>query len=249
MEKAHVLLLASYHMNNPRRDMYNAEVDDVRSERRQRELEDMATALSRFAPTMVAVEAEPSRQDDLDRDFRAYVQGDLALTPDERQQVGFRIAVHAGLSGVRAIDWNEEGWYGGWDLADAYAWARVHAPDAYRELTSASESFVEEFASRQSVSTVTELHAWINRPATLARLHTTYMTTACLGDLPHPSGTEWVAGWYHRNLRIYFNLVRSLRPGERVLVVYGAGHMQLLGQFARYDRRFEVEDVLSYLTA
>jgi hypothetical protein len=60
------MLLATYHMNNPRRDMYNAEVDDVLSARRQGELQRMAEALVRFMPTVVAVEVELAQQEALD---------------------------------------------------------------------------------------------------------------------------------------------------------------------------------------
>ncbi len=57
------MLLATYHMNNPRRDMHNPDVDDVLSVRRQEELQRMAEALLRFTPTVVAVEVEPAQQD------------------------------------------------------------------------------------------------------------------------------------------------------------------------------------------
>ena len=245
MREASIMLLATYHMNNPRRDMYNPDVDDVLSARRQGELQRMAEELLRFKPTVVAVEVEPAQQDELDQDFRDYVAGRFDLMSDERHQVGFRVAALAGLPRVHAINWNEDEGYGGWSLADVYEWAREHDPDGYRQLTSTGQSLVEEFDARQTRSTIAQMHAWFNEPATLAELHAPYMAMAAMGDLPHAAGTEWVAGWYNRNLRIYFNLARILQRGDRALVVYGAGHIPLLSHFTTSGGRFVLEDVRS----
>lgn len=163
--------------------------------------------------------------------------------------MGFRLAALAGLPRVHAINWNEDEGYGGWSLADVHEWARLHDPDGYRHLTSEGQGFVEEFATRQARSTVAQLHAWFNDPATLVRLHAPYIKMAAMGDLPHPAGTEWVAGWYHRNLRIYFNLARRLQSGDRALVIFGAGHIPLLTQFAMSGGHFDLEDVVPYLHA
>ncbi len=154
--------------------------------------------------------------------------------------MGFRVAALAGLPRVHAINWNEDEGYGGWSLADVYEWARAHDPDGYRQLTSAGQNLVEEFAARQAHSTTAQLHAWFNEPATLAKLHAPYMAMAAMGDLPHAAGTEWVAGWYHRNLRIYFNLARQLQRGDRALVVYGAGHIPLLSHFTTSGGRLDL---------
>ena len=58
----------------------------------------------------------------------------------------------------------------------------------------------------------------------------------------------FVSGWYTRNLRIYSNIVRELRgPDERVVVIFGAGHVPILRELflatpvAKLD---EVRDVL-----
>jgi hypothetical protein len=61
-------------------------------------------------------------------------------------------------------------------------------------------------------------------------------------------GIDWVQGWYSRNLRIYANLVRLIESAdERVLVVYGAGHVTLLTQFLRDSGLYKVESPLTYL--
>lgn len=41
-------------------------------------------------------------------------------------------------------------------------------------------------------------------------------------------GTDVVSKWYDRNLKIFTNLNRIVEPTDRVLVIYGAGHKDIL---------------------
>src|SRR5579871_793252 len=55
--RATIMILGTYHMNNPRLDDKDAEADDVLSARRQREIADLVEKLARFNPTKIAIEA------------------------------------------------------------------------------------------------------------------------------------------------------------------------------------------------
>ena len=55
--RAEVLVLGVYHMNNPGRDVFNTEADDVLAPKRQAEIAQVIVALERFRPTKIAVEA------------------------------------------------------------------------------------------------------------------------------------------------------------------------------------------------
>jgi hypothetical protein len=62
------------------------------------------------------------------------------------------------------------------------------------------------------------------------------------------AGADMVNTWYHRNLRIFSNLHQITESDQdRILVVYGQGHVPLLKQFANDSPYFKVEDVLKYL--
>jgi hypothetical protein len=61
-------------------------------------------------------------------------------------------------------------------------------------------------------------------------------------------GIDWVQGWYARNLRIYANLARIIESSQdRVLVVFGSGHITLLSQFLTDSALFELEPPHKYL--
>jgi hypothetical protein len=61
-------------------------------------------------------------------------------------------------------------------------------------------------------------------------------------------GTDVLAGWYERNLKIFTNLTRVIESGEdRVLVVIGSGHVKLLRQFIEESGGYTLEKPEKYL--
>jgi len=56
-----VMVLGTYHMDNPGLDLHNARADDVLTPRRQAELAAVAEALAAFKPTVIAIERVTAR--------------------------------------------------------------------------------------------------------------------------------------------------------------------------------------------
>ena len=54
--RAEVLVLGTYHMANPGRDIVNMQVDDVLAPKRQAEIAEVMAVLQKFRPTKIAVE-------------------------------------------------------------------------------------------------------------------------------------------------------------------------------------------------
>jgi hypothetical protein len=53
----------------------------------------------------------------------------------------------------------------------------------------------------------------------------------------------------NRNLRIFRNVQRiSAAPGERILVIYGSGHLPLLRYMAEASPEYELVEVDRYLS-
>jgi hypothetical protein len=111
----------------------------------------------------------------------------------------------------------------------------------------------QEDAKRHEVAarsmTVLDLLRLWNDPARLREDHAIYLLLSLLIAGESYLGVDWVQGWYARNLRIYANLAAITEaPSERILVVYGTGHVTLLGQVLRDSGLFDVESPLDYLT-
>jgi hypothetical protein len=62
------------------------------------------------------------------------------------------------------------------------------------------------------------------------------------------AGPDLLAAWYQRNIRIYHNIVKLVEsPNERILVIYGAGHLGWLQQDISDDKTVKLKK-LSDLT-
>ena len=62
-------------------------------------------------------------------------------------------------------------------------------------------------------------------------------------------GPDFTTGWwFNRNLRIFRNIQRLNTTAEdRILVIYGAGHMNLLNIFFESSPEYELLEVNDYL--
>lgn len=98
-EPVEVMILGTYHFGNPGQDLHNARIDSVLTPDKQRQLEAVAQGLARFRPTAVAVERVAADQASLlDQYYPAFAPADLLTNPDERIQVGYRLAHRLGLA-------------------------------------------------------------------------------------------------------------------------------------------------------
>jgi len=87
-----------------------------------------------------------------------------------------------------------------------------------------------------------------NAPATDALGHRIYLALLRIGKDKDYPGADLVSRWYSRNLRIATNIARlSEGPGERILILIGAGHGKLLRQFLGEMPGFEVVGCSEYL--
>jgi hypothetical protein len=121
------------------------------------------------------------------------------------------------------------------DTALQRAYTRYHAgTDAYL----ANHSLVDGFTA-------------LNHPDHLKILQGAYFLNGFSFEIePYDyGGADWEASrWYDRNLRIFRNLMRITdRPGERIFVLFGAGHHALLRDYIEYAPQHRYVSALEYL--
>jgi hypothetical protein len=80
----------------------------VLTPKRQQEILAIVDQLAKFRPTHVAVEWRAIKQEKLDARYAAYRAGSYALTSDERDQLGLRLAAKLRLPRLDAVDWLDE---------------------------------------------------------------------------------------------------------------------------------------------
>lgn len=247
---ADFLFVGSYHMGNPGRDVHNTKADDITSEKRQREIDEVVRLLERYRPTKVMVEADIARQAELQERFDRSCEGSRPLTRNETEQLGFRIACDLKLPGVIAVDWNELGPIKDEDSIDYLKAVERHGQQqTYQEHLKIGERVNAEDQRTLDEGSVVDMLRRLNSPAWLEANGRAYYRIGLLGTQQDPIGANWVQLWYGRNLMIFNNIARRTGPDDRVLVIYGAGHGNLLRQLAKDSGIYRVHDPLDWLSA
>lgn len=238
-----ILILGTYHMANPGRDVHNVEADDVLSDRRQREIAELIDVLKRFRPTHVAVEAPVGNSRVTDR-YEEYLAGEDTLTRNETHQIGFRLAREMDLETVHPVD--EDGEF---PYLRVLHYAKANGMeekfDSLRAETSSHIEHLDQFLREQ---TVLETLEYMNSDSASARGVASYYGFVPFGKPYAYAGPDLVAAWFKRNIRIYHN-IRAIvsSPSDRILVVYGAGHLGWLRQMVEDDPGVRLRKLSSLL--
>ena len=241
-EPSEVMVLGVYHFSNPGLDVVKSEVADVLSTEKQAEILEVIEELARFRPTLIAVEQRPASSGRLDSLFQAYVEDRHALSRDETEQLGFRLAARSGLSGVHPIDHP-----GDFPFGELMSYAQDHDPAFVDFVESERARMEEDNDRRQRELTVGQILRLDNEPETLALNHALYLKFARVGAGDTYVGAHLLSKWYERNIHIFTNIQRLAGPGDRVLVIIGAGHAPILRELISADPSMRLVDTLEYL--
>lgn len=246
-----VMIVGAFHFDNPGQDLNNATIDPVTTPAKQAELAAVAEGLRRFHPTAIAVERDATDTATLlDHRYPEFTPAVLLTNPDERVQIGYRLAALEGLDRVYAIDE-----VGGEDERDYFpfgkvmAWIEAHdRQPEWEAMNGQVAAMTADLTRRQRTETIGALLADMNR-----RDHAFngsmdfYYRLLAFGDAVDQPGAELNAAWYERNAKIFAKLMLAARPGDRIVVVYGAGHTYWLRHFVESTPGFVLVDPVPYL--
>ncbi len=248
-EPIQVMVLGTYHFDNPGRDLHNPKADDVLKPHRQRELTALAAVLAEFRPTKIMIERVAKTPDLIDPNYARFNRTDLPKTRDERVQIGYRVASQLGVDIVYAID--EQPGPGEPDyfpFGKLIAWAKQNDAQQRVEALMAKGAAASARIERlQKQGSIAHVLLELNRPETTTADQTIYYEMLSFGDTEQQPGADLNAMWYLRNAKIFAKLQSLARPRDRVLVIYGAGHNYWLRHFAQTAPGYVSVDPVPYL--
>lgn len=255
IKRTKVLTLGSFHFNFPNLDIKKTEDDDkidVLEPKHQKEIKLIINKLEKFKPTIIVIERNPELQEKYDSLYNSYINGIHTLSRSEEQQIGFRLAKHLGLKKLYCADaWGED--YE--DVKQLFA-SKDSIPKQkfldffYKNPDSLLASFRNEKPIFKSKGILAELKHLNGRNVTTKSLGD-YLIGVFKYEIPENNqfGADFTTGWwFNRNLRIFRNIQRiDAKPEDRILVIYGAGHMNLLNIFFEASPEYELLYVNDYL--
>jgi hypothetical protein len=224
LDRAEVFVLGTYHMNNPGHDIFNIRADDVLAPKRQAEMAELIAALKAFRPTKVAVEGDVGA-DRIPKAYADYLAGKHELTRNEIEQIGFRFAKELGHKTIHPVDVD-----GDFPYQRVVNYAKAHGKSKELDAMLGEIGDIVKAQNAYLAShTLLETLLYMNSDDQVARSMGFYYRQARFGEPGDWAGADLVADWFRRNMRIYTNIVQLIdSPNERVLVVYGAGHLGYL---------------------
>jgi hypothetical protein len=244
-----VMVLGTYHFGNPGLDLNNVKVDSVLTPARQAELAAVARALAEFKPTHVMVEMQSDAPDFAVAEYARFNDAMLASQANEIVQIGYRTARTAGLRTVNGIDEQPKAGepdYFPYDKVEAAA-AKFGQTALLTAANAPIAPWMQAFEAAQKTHSVAQLLAMMNTPGTPVSGMAFYYDILPLGDADDQAGADLNAAWYLRNAKIFGKAMHVAKPGDRVLIVYGAGHGFWLRHFAQNVPGYALVDPLPYL--
>lgn len=248
-----VLTLGTFHFDFPNLDRIqynNDEIIDVSESKYQAEIEELVNALSEFSPTIIVIERPVKMQHKIDSLFRLYQTGKYVLQRGEYEQIGFRLARKLGINRIYCVDeWGKHYENIGELLKDENSESYIHFEDSFiHHSDSTKEYYPKPVFQKQGI--ISEL-ILLNKPENIRRSLGNYL----IGHFKYEAnaydyiGADFETGrWFNRNLRIFRNIQRiTTKPKDRILVIFGAGHMNILNYLFECSPEYSLQEICEYL--
>lgn len=250
--KKEVLTLGTFHFAFHNRDVKKVDQKDqidVLEAQYQNEIDKIVAQISKFKPTIIAIEVDPSQQTKIDSLYNCYLNGTYQLNREEYQQIGFRLAKKLQLKKLFCVnDWGRH--YQNIDslLQNDSVAVKKFTNFFHKNPDTNLIHFSEEiFKTKGIIAQLKEL----NKPDNLEKDLGNYLVGAFKYQTPENSdfGVDFTTGWwFNRNLHIFRNIQKiETKNSDKILVIYGAGHMNLLNLFFKASPEYDLKKVSRYL--
>jgi len=250
-EPIKVMFLGTIHLDNPGRDAINLDVPDILTDQKQKELQEVRDALAEFNPNKVALEVKTKYQTDFDSLYQEFSKGqidtfstgDFASKRSEQFQIGFKLADRLGHDHIYAVDH-----YIPMEMGKLMEFAKKHEPEflEYFESYKNSQHITVKDSLVQN-GTLLELFQYMNTEQSVKKYHEPYVRSLSLADDSSYVGADVTADYHQRNLRIFANLLKIAEPGDRIFMMFGAGHSSFIRPLLKDYPRIEFVDPMDYL--
>lgn len=243
-----ILLLGTYHFMDMGGHLINTENDDILSDKRQKELEQVLDKIIKFNPTKIVVEYLNHRQLEMDELYKEYhcngIIPDSQIINDRSEifQIGFKLAKRMKHEKVYAVDKQI-------DLPmEALQYAQENDVNIYNQFMEKANALGREFNNVIKRETIIGILKYLNNPERISNEHSDlYLYTAQIAAGNQYYGAETLTQWYKRNIYIFSNLQSLAEDNDRILMVYGAGHLKILSDFISNYHSMRLVDANMFL--
>lgn len=252
--KAKAMVLGVFHFQDANLDSYKPKFSfNILEERRQSELDTLLAQISEYNPTKILIESNRIKGDSILNDkYQSFLSGNYSINdkPNEIYQIGFKLAKKLKHQRIYCSDASAD-WFGvelDWDNYDDVAYLKSKG-QYEKSIRYDYDSFYNLHDSLKTTQSLIKHLALINDPRDRLKDHQSYLTTILEGAGDNYLGADNVARWYRRNLRVFANAydITDFQKEERLLLIYGSGHVWQLRQFFTDSPDYEYVEANDYL--
>ncbi|MEZ0006961.1 hypothetical protein ABH942_002339 [Flavobacterium sp. 28YEA47A] len=245
-KKKQILLVGSFHFENPGYDVAKVNTFDVMTPKSQKELETITNRIKKFGPDKIFVEWDYTKQNELDRFYAQNPDSLLKTMADERVQLALRAAKKLNHKKMFAIDYL--------DTTFPYEMMLLGMEQAGQtQLIEQNKRMMKhiETTTNKKIATysLTDLILSMNTQEYTNSDIQWYVGLANkAGKTDNFIGASLASEWYKRNLYM-FSLVQKLTESkdDKVMVLLGAGHISMFREIVKYDPEFEIVELKDIL--
>lgn len=246
-----VMTIGTFHFSFHNLDLLQTRPENqisVLDEPFRSEIVAISKAILEFQPTIIAIELTPSSQSRIDSLYLLYLADGYQLPTGEAYQLGFRIGKMADVNRIWCVD----------DFGRPYAHILDILNDEERQ-NRLGEHIMQvrrdlgHAETAPKVTGIIEELTLLNQPDRVKNslggyLYGAFQYEEEFGDF---AGVDFESSrWFNRNLRIFRNVQRIPRgPDDRILMIVGSDHLNLLNIFFDVSWEFELVSPLPYLEA
>ncbi|WP_445453958.1 DUF5694 domain-containing protein [Flavobacterium sp. 25HG05S-40] len=249
-----ILVIGTYHFNNPGLDVAQYKVLDIMGEKPQKQLEEIATAIAKFKPTKIFTEWELKDQLALDTLYNKYQEGIYFeyvakkypkrkfYIQNEIVQLAFRAAKKSNLKKVYAIDYQETSF----DFDSVMKFAdSIRLPNFKKEVmldiksteTKSNALFTENDLLKCLYYYNSEELRKIDIPWYVGKINDS-------DKLGTYVGAFLASEWYRRNLYMLANIQKQTESSDnRIMVLAGASHITMFLDLLKHDSNYKIVEL------
>ncbi len=252
-QKTEVLSLGTFHFSFPNRDIKKIEANDqidVLDPQYQTEIISIVNMLAKFKPTIIVIERGKEKQATYDSLYDKYLQGEYKLNRSEDEQIGFRLAKLTSIKKLYCVDtWGK--FYENQDsvLDEKDSIESKKFMNFFYKNPDTLKNFNPQrlFKTKGILAELRRLNDHDNIKKDLGNYLISVFKYEKKGD--EFFGPDFVTGWwFNRNLRIFRNIQKiNARPTDRILIVFGAGHLNILNNLFECSPEYTLVKTNDYL--
>lgn len=245
-----VLLIGTFHYNNPGADVAKTKSFDILNETSQLELEKLSNDIKEYNPSKIFVEWPYNEQNELDSLYQLYIKDEYFendslsdfYLKNEIFQLAFRVAKKNNLDKVYGIDYNETEFPYGKVMNDIESNNQIRLKEKIENtIANLTNDFNKMIDSGVSLTELTIALNTKEMKYASNDLHNNMISIA--GSTNEFNGAYLTSEWYKRNLYMWSLIQKhTFDSDKRIMVLAGYSHTAMMELFIKENRDWKIMD-------